>query len=243
MTLFLASVRDAGEADMATGAGADIVDLKDPGAGALGALAPETIDACVRAIGGRVPVSATVGDLPLEGEGVRAAALAMAARGVDYVKLGLFPGGDAERCLSMLATITPQIRLILVMFADALPEIDAIKVAARIGAFGVMLDALGKSGVSLPDQISPARLAALIESARARRLSIGLAGSLEASHVPELLAIGPDLLGFRGALCRDGKRGQSLDPVRLACIRGLIPKNRGVAREASLPDRPQLPLC
>jgi hypothetical protein len=31
--------------------------------------------------------------------------------------------------------------------------------------------------------------------------------------------------------------------VRLACIRGLIPKNRDVAREANLPDRPQLTLC
>ncbi len=37
MTLFLASVRDAAEAEIAIGAGADIVDLKDPGQqGALG---------------------------------------------------------------------------------------------------------------------------------------------------------------------------------------------------------------
>lgn len=243
MTLFLASVRDAGEAEMAIGAGADIVDLKDPGAGALGALAPATVDACVRAIGGRVPVSATIGDVPLEQEGVRAAVLSMAARGVDYVKLGLFPGGDGERCLTMLASLTPQIRLILVLFADALPEIDAIRVAARIGASGVMLDTLGKSGVSLPDLVSAGRLAALIESARARGLTIGLAGSLQARHVPELLVLGPDLVGFRGALCRGGKRGQPLDPVRLACIRGLIPKNRDVAHEANLPDRPQLTLC
>jgi (5-formylfuran-3-yl)methyl phosphate synthase len=243
MTLFLASVRDAGEAEMAIGAGADIVDLKDPGAGALGALAPATVDACVRAIGGRVPVSATIGDVPLEQEGVRAAVLSMAARGVDYVKLGLFPGGDGERCLTMLASLTPQIRLILVLFADALSEIDAIRLAARIGASGVMLDTFGKSGVSLPDLVSAGRLAALIESARARGLTIGLAGSLQARHVPELLVLGSDLLGFRGALCRGGKRGQPLDPVRLACIRGLIPKNRDVAREANLPDRPQLTLC
>jgi (5-formylfuran-3-yl)methyl phosphate synthase len=243
MTLFLASVRDAGEAEMAIGAGADIVDLKDPGAGALGALAPATVDACVRAIGGRVPVSATIGDVPLEQEGVRAAVLSMAARGVDYVKLGLFPGGDGERCLTMLASLTPQIRLILVLFADALSEIDAIRLAARIGASGVMLDTFGKSGVSLPDLVSAGRLAALIESARARGLTIGLAGSLQARHVPELLALGPDLLGFRGALCRAGKRGRSLEPLRVASIRALIPKNRGFASEANLPDRPQLTLC
>ncbi len=103
MTLFLASVRDAAEAEMAIGAGADIVDLKDPGRGALGALAPKTIAACVRAVARRVPVSATIGDLPLEGDAVRAAVLTTAARGVDYVKLGLFPGGDGERCFNLLA--------------------------------------------------------------------------------------------------------------------------------------------
>ncbi len=52
MTLFLASVRDAAEAEMAIGAGADIIDLKDPGQGALGALAPDTIAACVRRVAG-----------------------------------------------------------------------------------------------------------------------------------------------------------------------------------------------
>ncbi len=55
MTLFLASVRDTAEAEMAIGAGADIIDLKDPGHGALGALAPDTIAACVRRIAARAP--------------------------------------------------------------------------------------------------------------------------------------------------------------------------------------------
>ncbi len=75
MTLFLASVRDAEEAELALRAGADIVDLKDPGQGALGALAPDTIAACVKHVAGRAPISATIGDLPLEGDKVRAAVL------------------------------------------------------------------------------------------------------------------------------------------------------------------------
>ena len=67
MTLFLASVRDPAEAELALAAGADIVDLKDPGQGALGAVAPGVIAACVAAIAGRAPVSATIGDLPMNG--------------------------------------------------------------------------------------------------------------------------------------------------------------------------------
>ena len=42
MTLFLASVRDVAEAETALLAGADIIDLKDPAQGALGAVDPAT---------------------------------------------------------------------------------------------------------------------------------------------------------------------------------------------------------
>jgi uncharacterized protein (UPF0264 family) len=243
MTLLLASVRDAAEAETAIGAGADIVDLKDPGRGVLGALAPETVDACVKAVARRVPVSATIGDLPLEGDAVRTAVLTTAARGVDYVKLGVFPGGAAEHCFDLLATLASRTRLILVLFADALPQFDAIEIAARTGAAGVMLDTMGKGEGSLRDLISPEQLAAFTRVARTQGLTIGLAGSLKASHVPELLALAPDLLGFRGALCRDGKRDRPLDPVRLAAIRALIPKERGVKREANLQDLPRHTLC
>jgi uncharacterized protein (UPF0264 family) len=236
-------VRDAAEAELAIGAGADIVDLKDPDAGALGALPPATIESCVRAIGARVPVSATVGDLPLDATGIHAAVLATASHGVDYVKLGLFPGGDPEGALQGLAPLAPRIRLILVLFADALPEFDAVTLAGRIGAAGIMLDTIGKNGVSLPHLVAPERLRALIASARARGLAIGFAGSLRAEDVAALLALGPDLLGFRGTLCRGGRRGEPLDPVRLAAIRAAIPKGSGANREANLPDLARLALC
>jgi dihydroneopterin aldolase len=65
MTLFLASVRDAAEAEMALACGADIIDLKDPSQGALGAVSLDAIASTVRCVAGRAPVSATIGDLPL----------------------------------------------------------------------------------------------------------------------------------------------------------------------------------
>jgi uncharacterized protein (UPF0264 family) len=243
VTLFLASVRHVEEAELAIGAGADIVDLKDPGTGALGALPPDTIAACVRHVAGRAPISATIGDLPLEANMVRAAVLATAALGVDYVKLGLFPGGDAERCLKRLAADTVQLRLILVLFADALPEFDVIGLAARIGAHGVMFDTMGKSAGSLPDHMSFMGLADCIASAKAEGLIVGLAGSLKARHVPSLVALAPDLLGFRGALCHHGDRAEPLDPQRLAAIRTLIPERPRVFHEPHLADRVPQALC
>jgi (5-formylfuran-3-yl)methyl phosphate synthase len=236
MTLFLASVRDAAEAELAIGAGADIIDLKDPDKGALGALAFDAIAECVRCVAHRNPVSATIGDLPLEAETIRDAALSTADLGVDYVKLGLFPGSDAELCLSRLRNDTRRLRLILVLFADALPDFDAIGLAAKIGAAGIMFDTLGKGSGALPDYIPPAGLAAFVAAAKAARLSVGLAGSLRAEHVPSLLALEPDLLGFRGALCRAGERIGPLDPLRLASIRALIPRQRCDLRKANLPE-------
>ena len=135
-------------------AGADIIDLKDPAKGALGALASDAIASCVAAIAGRAELSATVGDLPMEPATVLSAVRATAATGVDYVKLGLFPGGDARGCLRLLAEQARGVRLILVVFADASPCFDAIREAALIGASGVMLDTACKDGRSLLDHLS-----------------------------------------------------------------------------------------
>ena len=183
MTRFLASVRDGAEAEAALAAGADIVDLKDPGKGALGALAPDAIASCVGAIAGRAELSATVGDLPMVPDMVRSAVLATAATGVDYVKLGLFPGGDARGCLDLLAEEARGVRLILVVFADAPPGFDAIRAAARIGASGVMLDTTRKDGRSLLDHLPLDRLADFVAAARAEGLLVGLAGSLKSDRM------------------------------------------------------------
>jgi uncharacterized protein (UPF0264 family) len=235
MTRFLVSVRDVAETETALAAGADIIDLKDPAKGALGALDPAAIASCVTRIAGRAEVSATVGDLPMRAATIRGAVRKIAALGVDHVKLGLFPEGDAERCLSLLAVETQRVSLILVIFADALPTFDAIRVAARIGAFGVMLDTAGKDGSSLPDHLPLAALARFVTDARAEGLLVGLAGSLKASHVPKLLALQPDLLGFRGALCEGQARGAGLDAGACAAIRALVPRAAHAAADATMP--------
>jgi len=243
MTLLLASVRDRAEAEMAIGAGADIIDLKDPSNGALGALSPRTIAACVDHIAGRAPVSATIGDLPLEGKVVREAITGTAGLGVDYVKVGIFPGSGAARCLRQLEPEAARVRLILVLFADAMPEFDAVDIAARIGGQGVMFDTLGKTSGSLPDHITYIALAGHIAAAKAEGLIVGVAGSLRAKHVPGLVALEPDLIGFRGAFCLEGDRGKSLDASRLSAIRALIPKSPRRLRQVNFPDHAPHALC
>jgi hypothetical protein len=51
----------------------------------------------------------------------------------------------------------------------------------------------------------------------------GLAGSLRAQHIPALLQLAPDVLGFRGGLCRRGERTGGIDAEAVRAVRGLIP--------------------
>ena len=223
MTLFLASVRNEGEAALALAAGADVIDLKEPLRGALGAVTAETVRDCVRAVGRRSSVSATIGDVPMDAAALHTAALQLHALGVDYVKLGVFPRDGAEEAMRRLDHVARRVQLIFVLFADALPEFDAVAVASRIGARGVMLDTMTKNGGSLLNHLTEDALSAFVIHARNKGLLVGLAGSLRAIHVAPLLALNPDLLGFRGALCRLHERGGTLDPEACSAIRALIP--------------------
>ena len=63
MMRLLVSVRDADEAKVALAAGVDLIDVKEPLRGALGAADAEQIAAVVREVNGRVPVSAALGEL------------------------------------------------------------------------------------------------------------------------------------------------------------------------------------
>lgn len=99
---FLASVTSAGEAEAALAGGAEIIDCKNPSAGALGALPLDMVRAIRAVVPQRVLLSATIGDLAAEPAAVTAAAKAMAETGVDYVKIGFFPGGDAKATIRAL---------------------------------------------------------------------------------------------------------------------------------------------
>lgn len=242
MTLFLASVRDPIEAELVLAAGADIVDLKEPARGALGAAAPDVIGACIEKVRGRSRVSATVGDLPMVPDTVVQAVSDMARLGVDDVKLGISPGGDPQSCFARLGALDLTARLILVVFADAMPAFEPVAAARVAGASGVMLDTAGKGEGSLTDHMTLGAIGDFVERARRAGLTAGVAGSLRASHIPPLLAVEPDVIGFRGALCNGGLRNQNVDPEACRRVRRLIPS--GTTLDGACFGEPRAPaLC
>jgi dihydroneopterin aldolase len=218
----LASVRSAEEALFALQAGADLIDAKEPYAGTLGAVSEETLRAIVAAVGGRRPVSATVGDLPLDVERVRQAARVNADCGASFVKIGAFEAPLETSALQALPAALPGVALIAVLFADRAPPLHVPAGLARSGWHGVMLDTADKGGGSLRDWTDEAWLADFVRRARAAGLLVGLAGSLGPDDVRPLAALGPDYLGFRGALCTGADREECLDPDRVRAMRTLL---------------------
>lgn len=218
----LASVADLAEVASALALGADIIDLKDPRRGALGAWPTALLPSAVAAVGGRIPVSATVGDLPMEPGTLLNAVLITAAAGVDYVKVGLFGGCRQADCIDALAAAAEApLKLVAVLMADRSPDLGVLPALARAGFAGVMLDTADKGAGGLRRHLLPHQLAAFVEGARTLGLVTGLAGSLKVDDVGPLCAFGPDYLGFRGALC-GGRRTGSLDPAAFARIRAAL---------------------
>jgi len=74
--------------------GADILDVKNPREGSLGANFPWAIRAVVDLVDGRVPVSATIGDLDFKPGTASLVALGAAVAGADYIKAGLLGRKD-----------------------------------------------------------------------------------------------------------------------------------------------------
>ncbi|MDX2265851.1 MAG: (5-formylfuran-3-yl)methyl phosphate synthase [Hyphomicrobiales bacterium] len=232
--LFLASVRNADEARIALAAGADLIDAKDPAAGALGAA--RDLAAVVAAVGERKPVSATAGDLPMRPDVIAAAASERASHGVRYVKIGVFEDAEVEACVAAAReACAGRAAVIAVLFADLPFSADwstphRLLALARAGAAGVMLDTADKARGPLTGARNAEELGGFVAAARAAGLISGLAGGLRLDDIALIARAGPDYAGFRGALCGEGGREAALDARAAAAIRRAL--NESAAKRA-----------
>lgn len=230
--LFLASVQSAGEATTALRHGAEIIDAKNPSAGALGAVSSSVLAAIRRVVPRDVIVSATIGDLPCDADAVTKAVDATLAAGANFAKIGLFDG-DLRGTIAALGSVPHRRgRTIGVFLADLDLNIDLSLIPAMgdAGFAGVMLDTASKSGLPLTGVMPLSAIDGYLRHARANGLSAGLAGSLRVSDVPALVALRPDLLGFRGALCDATGRGGALVAANVERVAREI----AIARQAAI---------
>ena len=236
MTHMLASVSSVAEAASILTVGPDIIDIKDPCKGALGAVEPDVARAIVKRIAGQTMTSATIGDLPLQAAGIAAAIEKMQGTGVDIIKVGVFAEAMPDEVLRTIEDyVQTGVRIVLVFFADLKPALNDLSPLSALGIYGVMLDTADKSNGSLRTIINDKVLERFVRKARACGLMTGLAGSLKLKDIQPLLKIGPDYLGFRSALCDKQQRRGTIDLHSARAVRAMIPVHAyGAVKEQDL---------
>ena len=223
MSKMLASVNSLEEALIAQHAKVDIIDLKQPARGALGALDIVDVQTIVTALEQTCPISATVGDLPMQAELIFSAVEKMAETGVEYIKIGFFPDSDWAPIINQLQVLTQRgLKLIAVLFADQQPDLKSISLFSEADFNGVMLDTMNKTKGSLTQVMSLETIQEFVRSAQQQQLLCGLAGSLRESDIATLLPLQADYLGFRGALCVNHQRTSELDSESLLRIKAVL---------------------
>jgi (5-formylfuran-3-yl)methyl phosphate synthase len=232
----LVSVVDAGEARAAAAAGADIVDVKNPAEGSLGAPSPAVVGDVRAVVPAEVPVSAAIGDMPNLPGTAALAALGAARSGATYVKVGLWGASTEEDAVVLLRAVrdgvanAPGAVVVAAAYADArraaqaplAPELLP-RVAGAAGVGVCLLDTAIKDGRGLLEWLSDDALASLVAEAHAAGLQIGLAGALRAEDLPVVRGTGADIAGVRSAACADDRRSGTLDAAR---VRALVAATR-----------------
>jgi len=219
MSKMLASVNSLEEAQAILQADIDIIDLKQPKLGALGALDVNVVHAIVHEINHQKPVSATIGDLPMQASIIIPAVKQMADTGVDYIKIGFFPAPDWTDIIAALNPLAENSKLIAVLFADQQPDLNSIQQFYESGFHGIMLDTMNKCSGSLTQVMDFSQIEKFISLAKQHQLFCGLAGSLRIEDIPQLLTLQADYLGFRGALCANHQRTEALDNYAMQAVK------------------------
>ncbi|MGL6095085.1 MAG: (5-formylfuran-3-yl)methyl phosphate synthase [Fimbriiglobus sp.] len=217
----LVSVRSAEEAAAAVDAGADLVDVKDPTRGPLGMAHHEAVAAVIAAVGGRVPVSAALGEYS---DTILTDAHWHLELDLQYVKWGLagYTGGPAwgEDLLETRREVPSPIEVVAVAYADftkanAPPPAEVARFAKRFRFRAFLLDTFVKDGKSLLDHLPAAEIAEMVAGLQRGGVAVAVGGSLAPEHLKKLKDVTPDWWAVRGSVCAGGKRGGVLDPVRV----------------------------
>lgn len=222
----LVSCASALDAVAAIDGGADIVDAKNPAAGALGAVTLDVFRAIAVAVAGRRPLTAAMGEA-VSPASVETDARMFASLGAVLIKVGLagITSPAAARTLAEAAVHGARsggAGVVLVAYADRLHEdvsrTALLDVASSAGAAGVLLDTADKRGPRLTELLPPTSIAAWVERAHRQSLTVALAGQLRAGDLPIARQCGADVAGVRGAACTGGRGGV----VEVARVRALL---------------------
>lgn len=209
----LISPKDVKEASEVIAGGADIIDVKNPREGALGANFPWVIRQIRNLAPKNVQVSCALGDVQNLPGSVSLAALGAATLGVDYVKVGLYGFKTVEEAVYLLQNVckavkecNPKVKVAAAGYADAhrigtLNPIEIPEIARKARVDVAMIDTAIKDGKSLFEFMHAEQLKKFAACSHSLGLEVAFAGSLRKEDLPVVYALGADIAGLRGAAC------------------------------------------
>ncbi len=236
----LVSVRDQKEAKIVCESGVvDLLDLKEPSRGSLGAVSQKV----AREIGEYVnqqrldqnTTGTTPTPLPLPRLSLAFGELAdpghqelfdsNTLRHFDYAKIGLSHCGSTpgwqDRWLEWAERVAKFAAPVAVAYADPMqcqaPPIEQVaRLAIQANVPYFLIDTWQKDGRHLFDHLNVQQLNDLVAPLRDRQIQIALAGTLTADERQSILAVTPDVVAVRGAVCSRGDREQSIDEKKIS---------------------------
>jgi uncharacterized protein (UPF0264 family) len=225
----LVSVVNKTEALDSIKGGADILDVKNPKEGSLGANFPRVIREVKEVVPENLELSATIGDLPNLPGTASLAALGAAVSGVDYVKVGLFGVKTPEEATALMTEVVRAVKeydsgvkTIASGYADfryvgCVSPLELPMVAHKAGADGVLVDVKIKTGKNkLFNFLGDEQLREFVTQAHDHNLLAALAGSLGAQDIQRVHSLGADIIGVRGAVCTKKDRLGKLEQEKVA---------------------------
>ncbi len=215
----MVSVTNPIEAMEALNGGADIIDVKNPDEGALGANLPWIIRSIRKTVGESVEMSATIGDMPYLPGTASLAALGAASLRVDYVKVGMFGPKNTEESLYLSRSLVRTfqefrfgVKVVVAGYADykklgCVNPLLLPRVAFESGAWGLLIDVNDKGSMGLFDYLSFEQLKVFVDKSHSFGLKVALAGSLGKGDILKILRVGADIMGVRRGVSvfREGK--------------------------------------
>lgn len=224
----LISVKNRKEAAAAIEGGADIIDVKNPDEGSLGAGFPWVIKEIKEVVPENLEISAAIGDIEMPGT-ASLAAYGAASLGLDYIKVGLRTSIEdiSKAVTKAVKERSPKTKVILVGYADfsrinsSTPD-EILNSAINSGAQGVMLDTFIKDGNSLLNFLSLEELELFVKKAHSHSLLVGLAGSLKKEDLEKVAELKPDVIGIRGSACMENDRKKEIKIEKVQELKAVV---------------------
>lgn len=209
-TGLLISATNLAEVVLAADRGVDIVDIKDPHRGALGAADPQLWRAAAEALPPHARLSAALG------EATEAASAAQVPARFAFAKAGPAGSATVDRLTHhwhrIRDQLPPPVQQVAVAYADheaadCAPPEAILAAAARRGLRWFLIDTFVKDGRSTLDHLDVARLENLARSARQADIRWVLAGSLRLDEAERWATLRPHFVGLRGDVCEHSRTG------------------------------------